>query len=1515
MKLRSDPWAMARANGWVSFPAEAGGSPLTNALDSFGVTIKPQAASRKPQAASRKPQAASRKPQSPFLRRRLAPRPDGSSPLFPTGASCRARSRHSLFLSAVIGLALLPAVSAHAQNSLTLSSTSLSLTEGGSTGSFTVKLSAAPTSNVTVTPSSSDTGAVTVSGALTFTSQNYNTAQTVTVTTVQDADATDETATITLTAACASGTDCGYHPGTVTIHSLSGYTSRGTVSGPSALSAGDYGNASNGNFYIRLKSADGTGSAFRAALQSNDTITIGNGTITFNGGGVVSYQSDTVYFPPSSVSGTPSGSTITATGTRSVTASVSISVDDDEEDTAPSFGSGTIANQSLTQNSAMTSVTLPAATGGNGTLSYSISPALPAGLSFNTGTRVLSGTPTGTSASTTYTYTVTDADSNTASSDKDTITFTIAIAEEDTAPSFGSGTIANQSLTQNSAITSVTLPAATGGNGTLSYSISPTLPAGLTFTASTRVLSGTPTGTSASATYTYTVSDADSNTASTDKDTITFTIVVAEEDTAPSFGSGTIANQSLVQNSAMTSLTLPAATGGNGTLSYSISPTLPTGLTFTASTRVLSGTPTGTSASATYTYTVSDGDGNTASTDKDTLTFTIVVAAEDTAPSFGSGTIANQSLTQNSAMTSLTLPAATGGNGTLSYSISPSLPAGLTFTASTRVLSGTPTGTSASATYTYTVADGDNNTASTDEDTITFTIAVTAAVVDSAPSFGSGTIANQSLTQNSAMTSVTLPQATGGNGTLSYSISPSLPAGLTFTASTRVLSGTPTGTSASTTYTYTVSDADNNTASTDGDSLTFTIAVAAAVVDSAPAFADGATITSLSLSQNSAMSSVTLPAATGGNGTLSYSISPALPAGLTFTASTRVLSGTPTGTSASATYTYTVTDADNNTANSDTDTLTFTIAVAADGADTAPGFAGDASIADLSLNRNIMMTSVTLPQAFGGNGTLSYTITPALPAGLTFNAGTRVLSGTPAGTSALTTYTYTVTDADSNTAATDTDTRTFTIAVAAAAAAEADTSVWLSRFGRTVAGQVLDGVHARLEAARTPGSMVSIDGQALTPSAASHATDEDLSRQLARAEAAGLLEHTAHQPSSRHENVRMVRTLTLQEALRGVSFAFTGNADGAGGTLALWGRAAESGFEGREGSLRGDGDVTTGMVGVDYGRDAWLAGLVVSYTDADGDYSHASGSGTITSKLTATTLYAVAEVTPLTELWGAAGYGQGDMEWKPKGAKTIKTDIDWTMAAAGMRSVLVGAAESGGPTLALTADATWARTEADKTGHHAKVEADVTRLRLGLEGGWTTTLEGGDSLTKTLEVGMRHDEGDAETGFGVEAGGGIAWSNPSRGITFDLSGRALVAHEDNDFEDWGVSAGVAIDPDPASERGPAFTLRRELGSKAEGGLDALFEPEALERRAGVETAGGWVAEASWGVPTYGGRFTGVPYAGLRTSDTSRDFRIGWRLTPAGSEESDMLLDIAAMRRERENAKPEHSLGVMITFRW
>ena len=77
---------------------------------------------------------------------------------------------------------------------VTVSKSSLTVNEGG-TGTYTVVLASQPTGDVKVTPSRSSGDAdVTVSGALTFTPDNWSSAQTVTVSAAQDLDSNNDTA-------------------------------------------------------------------------------------------------------------------------------------------------------------------------------------------------------------------------------------------------------------------------------------------------------------------------------------------------------------------------------------------------------------------------------------------------------------------------------------------------------------------------------------------------------------------------------------------------------------------------------------------------------------------------------------------------------------------------------------------------------------------------------------------------------------------------------------------------------------------------------------------------------------------------------------------------------------------------------------------------------------------------------------------------------------------------------------------------------------------------------------------------------------------------------------------------------------------------------------------------------------------------------------------------------------------------------------------------------------------------
>ena len=245
---------------------------------------------------------------------------------------------------------------------------------------------------------------------------------------------------------------------------------------------------------------------------------------------------------------------------------------------------------------------------------------------------------------------------------------------------------------------------------------------------------------------------------------VDFTIVVTA--TAITFASN-IANQAWTVGTAV-NLTLPTATGGVGTLAYSLTPTLPSGVTFTAATRVLAGNPTATAAVATFTYTATDSESVT-----HTQTFTVVVTAS--AITFAS-TIAAQAWVVGTAV-SLTLPIASGGVGAFTYSLTPTLPAGTSFVAGTRVLSGTPTGRFTSATFTYTAEDSDGETL-----TQTFTIVVTAVAITFA-----STVANQSWVVGTAV-NLTLPCQWWSWHVYIRFDTQSLQG---FTAGTRVLAGNP----------------------------------------------------------------------------------------------------------------------------------------------------------------------------------------------------------------------------------------------------------------------------------------------------------------------------------------------------------------------------------------------------------------------------------------------------------------------------------------------------------------------------------------------------------------------------------------------------------------------------------------------------------------------------------------------------------------------------------------------------
>ncbi len=521
---------------------------------------------------------------------------------------------------------------------------------------------------------------------------------------------------------------------------------------------------------------------------------------------------------------------------------------------------------------------------------------------------------------------------------------------------------------------------------------------------------------------------------------------------------------------------------------------------------------------------------------------------------------------------------------------------------------------------------------------------------------------------------------------------------------------------------------------------------------------------------------------------------------------------------------------------------------------------------------------------------------------------------------------------------------------------------WIARFGRTVAEQVLVAVEGRMRASPAPGVEVALAGERIGGHAepGSEAERDARREEEARRDAERLADWL-HGETDPEEAQRRSRAVTPRDLQTGSSFALTSETAGKD-LVSLWGRGAVSRFDGREGRLTLDGEVVTGMLGADWTGGRWTAGLIVSHSAAEGGYSGApgagdgpgdgagtaagsgpgSGSGTggrVEATLTGVFPWARHALSERLEAWGAAGYGQGELTVTPKKPGTdedgaaIRTDLDLRMAAAGLRGVLLDP-ESGsgfqltGKTDAMVVQTASGRGRSADGGNLAPARATVSRLRLGLEGSRTIRLGGGAALTPSLEIGVRHDGGDAETGFGLDLGGGLALSDPKRGLQAELRGRGLLAHESKGFRDLGFSGSLAWEGNPGSDRGAKLRLTQTVGGSSSGGADALLSRTTLEGLAANDNGEGGNDELKsrrlelkfgYGLSAFGDRFTWTPEAGVGLSDTGRDYSLGWRLVLGGSGSDGGSLELSFEARRHESANddtdPVHEVGLRLTARF
>jgi PKD repeat protein len=497
--------------------------------------------------------------------------------------------------------------------------------------------------------------------------------------------------------------------------------------------------------------------------------------------------------------------------------------------------------------------------------SFTVSPALPAGLSLAKTTGIISGTPTTAKAAAAYTVTAKNAAGTT------TVSLSITVIAPPSGFSYKHNPatyVVGTPITPDTAV--VTGPVD-------SFTVSPTLPAGLLFDVSTGIISGTPVAAVAAANYAVTARNIAGAA------TVSLSITVNAALTPP-------ANLSYKRNPVtfgVNAAIVPDTAVVTGLVdSFTVSPALPAGLTLVKSTGIITGTPTAAVATASYTVTAQNAAGST------TVALSITVIQVPSGLSYRQNPVAyvtNIAITPDTAFV----------NGVVdSFTVSPALPAGLLFAKATGIITGTPTTASAAANYTVSA----RNAAGTA--TVALSIAVIAPPVGLSYKHNPVTyVTGTAITPDSAV-------LTGGSAVDSFTVSPALPAGLSLAKPTGIITGTPAAAIAAASYTITA----RNIAGTATVSLSITVSAALLPPSNLTYSTNPAPyIVGIAIAANNPSS--------GGGAVASYSVAPALPAGLTLSTTTGVITGTPTAASPSANYTVTAA----NTSGSTTVALAITV--------------------------------------------------------------------------------------------------------------------------------------------------------------------------------------------------------------------------------------------------------------------------------------------------------------------------------------------------------------------------------------------------------------------------------------------------------------------------------------------------------------------------------------------------------------------------------------------------------------
>ncbi|HYG75303.1 MAG TPA: putative Ig domain-containing protein [Planctomycetota bacterium] len=731
-----------------------------------------------------------------------------------------------------------------------------------------------------------------------------------------------------------------------------------------------------------------------AGSNTNQTITVSNGTTPYTSLTVTAFNGGTTGLTAAALTPNAGAGTVVLNGTPTASGTATFTVDVTDTagatlsknysltvisititpSTLPQSTAGTAYSQTLTINNAvlpLNALTVnPFDAGSTGLTAAIFTPDL------NAGTLAISGTPSA-AGSATFTVNITDGNNDSVSQNFTlTVNPALSISPASLAAATA-GTATNQTITVSDGTTPYTALTVTsfnaGTTGLAAGALTPNLGAG------TVTLSGTPSA-AGTATFTVNVTDTAGATASRNYSlTVNAALAIAPASLAAATA-GTATNQTITVSNGTTPYTALTVTGFNAGTTGLAAGALTTNTG--AGTVTLSGTPSA-SGTASFTVNVTDTAGATASQNYSLTVNPAISIAPASLAQATAGTATSQTITVSGGTTPYTAITianfSAGTTGLTAGALSPNVGAG------TVVLNGTATA-AGTATFDVNVTDTAGATASKSYSlTVNPALSIAPASLAAATA---GTATNQTITVSNGTTPYTALNVTafdgGTTGLTAAALTPNVGAG------TVALSGTPTA-AGTATFTVDVTDTAGATASRNY-SLTVNAALSIAPATLAAATAGTATNQTITVSNGTTpYTALTVTAFNAGTtGLAAAALTPNAGAG------TVTLSGTPSA-SGTATFTVNVTDTAGATA-SQNYSLTVNPAISIAPASLAQATAGTATNQTITVSGGTVPYTVLTVVNFsaGTTGLPAAALTPNAGAGNVVLNGTATAAGTVA---------------------------------------------------------------------------------------------------------------------------------------------------------------------------------------------------------------------------------------------------------------------------------------------------------------------------------------------------------------------------------------------------------------------------------------------------------------------------------------------------------------------------------------